>query len=298
MPIDILEELRGKDPNAIGEGRPDELKGKTPAELRAFVQVLDAHLRDLHQTEEGELRDKSPDEQTAFDYGLVLRDRAIDLIERDAAVQDIFRRKPKAVQTALANLNYGGDADFSDVRRMTIPEARDRALRALDDRMNTSHLSPDQKDEVEKQVRLSTDIARRILVTENEDYRNAWLKLVTRTHAMLTPEETRAVQAWEEYRNMSENVTTAGGFGIPVFIDPSIIMTAQGSGNPFLSISRQVNVNTNQWKGVSSAGVTWAFQTEAATATDNSPVLAQPSVVVHMARGFIPFSIEVDQDYP
>jgi HK97 family phage major capsid protein len=57
-------------------------------------------------------------------------------------------------------------------------------------------------------------------------------------------------------------------------------------------------VNTNQWKGVSSAGVTWAFQTEAAPTTDNSPVLAQPSVLVHMARGFIPYSIEVGMDYP
>jgi len=45
-----------------------------------------------------------------------------------------------------------------------------------------------------------------------------------------------------------------------VFIDPSIILTAQESGNPFLSIAKQVTVNTNQWKGVSSAGVTWAFQ--------------------------------------
>jgi HK97 family phage major capsid protein len=63
-------------------------------------------------------------------------------------------------------------------------------------------------------------------------------------------------------------------------------------------LARQVTVNTNQWKGVSSSGVTWAFQTEAAATTDNSPTLAQPSVVVHMARGFIPYSIEVGQDYP
>src|SRR5207344_3492014 len=40
------------------------------------------------------------------------------------------------------------------------------------------------------------------------------------------------------------------------------------------------------------------FQTEAAATTDNSPVLAQPSVLVHMARGFIPYSIEVGMDYP
>src|SRR5690348_3709763 len=97
---------------------------------------------------------------------------------------------------------------------------------------------------------------------------------------------------------MSEGTTTAGGFGIPVFIDPSIIMTAQGSDNPFLKIAKQVDVNTNAWKGVSSAGVTWSFDSEAAEVSDDSATLAQPSVTVFMARGFIPYSIELGQDYP
>jgi len=107
------------------------------------------------------------------------------------------------------------------------------------------------------------------------------------------------MQVWQEFRAMADFTTTAGGFGIPVFIDPSIIMTAQGSGNPFLTNgTKQVNVNTTVWKGVSSAGVTWSFQTEGAVTTDNAPTLAQPSVSVHMARGFIPFSFEVQSDYP
>jgi HK97 family phage major capsid protein len=51
------------------------------------------------------------------------------------------------------------------------------------------------------------------------------------------------------------------------------------------------------WKGVSSAGVSWSFDAEGATVSDDSPTLAQPSVTVVMARGFIPYSIEVEQDY-
>lgn len=75
-------------------------------------------------------------------------------------------------------------------------------------------------------------------------------------------------------------------------------MTAQGSGNPFLQIAKSVDVNTNAWKGVSSAGVTWSFDAEAAEVSDDSPTLAQPTVTVFMARGFVPYSIEVGQDYP
>ncbi|HEY9418386.1 MAG TPA: phage major capsid protein [Pseudonocardia sp.] len=292
----ILPELRGKDVANLGDSTPDELRGKTPEELQAFVDVLDAHLRALHQTDEGELREKTPDEQKAFDYGLALRDKAVKKIDEHRAIAEIFRRRPKAVEAALVNIR--NDDAYGDVRRLTVPEARDKALRALDNRSATAHLTDDQKTQVERQVRKDTDIARRILVTENEDYREAWLKLVTRTHPILSQEEQRAVLAWEEYRAMSEGTTTAGGFGIPVFIDPSIIMTAQGSGNPFLEIAAQKTVTTNVWKGVSSAGVSWSFDTEAAEVSDDSPTLAQPSVNIFTARGFVPFSIEVGQDYP
>lgn len=298
--IEIMTELRGKTADSIGKDTPDELRGKTPDELQRFVEVLDAHLRTIHQDEDtGELRDKTPAEQTAFDYGLRVRDIAINKIEEHRAVQEVFRRRPKAVEAAMFNSGNRDDA-FGDVRRLTASEARDRALRVLDDRNASMHLRSDEKDEVERQVRTSSDIARRVLVTETEDYRNAWLKMVTRTNGamFLSEDERRAMMAFDEYRTMSEGTSSAGGFGIPVFIDPSIIMTAQGSDNPFLRIARQVDVNTNAWKGVSSAGVTWSFDAENVEVSDDSPTLAQPVVTVYMARGFIPYSIEVGQDYP
>jgi HK97 family phage major capsid protein len=302
MTIEIMPELRGATADSNDEALSDALRGKTPDELQHFVEVLDAHLRTIHQDEHtGELRDKTQAEQVAFDFGLKLRDLAIKKIDDHRAVQEVFKRRPKAVEAAMLNLGTRDKADpYGDVRRMSVSEARDRALRTLDDRNSSAHLRSDEKDEVERQVRKSTDIARRILVTENEDYRNAWLKMVTRPNGAmyLSEEERRAMVAWDEYRTMSEGTTTAGGFGIPVFIDPSIIMTAQGSGNPFLQIARQTDVNTNAWKGVSSAGVSWSFDTENSEVSDDSPTLAQPTVTVYMARGFIPYSIELGQDYP
>jgi HK97 family phage major capsid protein len=75
-------------------------------------------------------------------------------------------------------------------------------------------------------------------------------------------------------------------------------MTAQGTDNPFLQLCRIVDVNTNAWKGVSSAGVSWSFDAEGSAVSDDSPTLAQPSTTVFMARGFLPYSIELGQDYP
>jgi HK97 family phage major capsid protein len=220
-------------------------------------------------------------------------------IERHNNMADVLRQRPPAVSQAISNFRYGlPEGRGLDVMRMTNREARDHALRSLDDRLSTEHMRDDEKEQVSTSIRKNPTIARRILVTETDEYRSAWMKMVTQSHPMLEDEERTAINRWYEFRAASENSTTAGGFGVPVFIDPSIIMTAQGSGNPFLSLARQVDINTNIWKGVSSAGVSWSFDTEAAAVSDDAPTLGQPSITVHMARGFIPYSIEVGQDYP
>jgi HK97 family phage major capsid protein len=277
----------------------DDLRGKTPEELYELINVADAHIKSLHQDDRGGLRTLDDAEKAAMKILLDVREGAEARLKEHRSVTEVLKRRPESVQTALRSMGHRDEDPFYGVRRLTNPEARDRALRVLEgDR--TSPLTDAQRAQVERQVRRDTDIARRILVTENEDYRSAWMKMVTdpQAGAFLTEEERQAMRAWNEYRAMAENVSAGGGFGIPVFIDPSIILTAQETDNPFLTLAQQVPVNTNVWKGVSSAGVTWAFQTEAAATTDNSPALAQPSVIVHMARGFIPYSIEVGQDYP
>lgn len=298
--FDLIEELRGKDPDTLGDNIPEEVRGKTPDELVQMVQLYDAHLQSLHQDDDtGEIRDLTPSEDMAFRYGLRVRNAAMKRIEEHRALADVFKQRPKAVKRVMDGIRYGTD-ELMSVIRLPVSEARDMALHRLDERAATRHMSADEKDEVERQVRTSTDIARRILVTENDHYRSAWLKMVTRPNGAiyLDEEERHAMMAWDEYRTMSEGTTTAGGFGIPVFIDPSIIMTAQGSGNPFLQLARTADVNTNAWKGVNSAGVTWSFDAENAAVSDDSATIAQPSVTVFMARGFIPYSIELGQDYP
>lgn len=276
----------------------EDLRGKTPEELQKIVGQLDERLRTLHQTPEGELRILDETEKRALKVGLEIRKQAIEMLEEHAKIAEIFRTKPRDIQTPLRSLFGTDDDPFGSIRALPASEARDRALRVLDNRNAAAHLTAPQKDQVDRLVRRYPDIARRVLVTENDHYRSAWMQLVTDPHPMLNDDERRAVQAFNEYRAMSEGTTTAGGFGVPVFIDASIILTAQESANPFLQLARQVEVNTNAWKGVSSAGVSWSFDAEAAAVSDDSPALAQPTVTVFMARGFIPYSIEVGQDYP
>src|SRR5690606_21769105 len=173
-------------------------------------------LKSLHQTDDGELRSLDSDEQAAFDTGLEIRERAMEMLEEHRRVSEIFRRRPESVKRVYANLRAGlGDA--GDIRRLTHGEARDRALRILDSR-ESGNLSGPSKDRVDRLVRLDGDTARRVVVTENEHYRNAFMKLSTMVNGALhlNEEERAAIQQWEEYRAMGEVSQGAGGYGIPV----------------------------------------------------------------------------------
>ncbi len=275
---------------------PEELQGKTPAQLETIANYLEAVCRSMVETDRGEIRTMSDVEQRAFDDGFALRERAVEMIAEHNNVIETLRKKPAAAE--MFNVGNLGDDSYADVRRLSDSQVRDRALRQLDDRMGTLHMSAAEKDEAERQVRKSTDIARRVLVTETPEYRSAFIKVTTQNSPRLTPEEGRALDAFDEYR--AQSLTNgAGGYAIPVFIDPSIILTDQESSNPFLQICRQVTINTNVWKGVSSAGVSWSFDAEAAAVSDDSLTsIAQPTVPVYTARGYIPFSIEIGMDWP
>jgi HK97 family phage major capsid protein len=186
-----------------------------------------------------------------------------------------------------------------DLRTATRTQVRDAALKILEGAGR--ELDARQGDHVDKLLRThngNTDggqIARRMLLTENDAYRSAFQKAVTTPAPAWTNDEARAIN---EFRAMSGGVDTAGGFGVPVLIDPSIILTSGAGAAPVLELARVVTITTDEWKGVSSAGVSWSYDNEGAQVSDDAPTLAQPSVPVKTARGFIPYSIEVGDDYP
>jgi HK97 family phage major capsid protein len=142
-------------------------------------------------------------------------------------------------------------------------------------------------------------IAAFLVATSNPYYRSAFQKASSGIAPIFSPEEARAVREVNQLkRAMSVGTSGAGGYAVPVIIDPTIILTAQGSDNPILDLARVETITNDKWKGLSSAGVTWKFGAEASAATDNSPTIAQPEVDTHRADGFIPFSIEIGMDWP
>lgn len=102
----------------------------------------------------------------------------------------------------------------------------------------------------------------------------------------------------DEARALAVGVGADGGFAVPVALDPTIILTSDGSVNPLRQIARVETITTKEWQGVTSAGITVTRKAEAAEATDDAPTLAQPTVTPTRVDAFVPFSYEVDQDWP
>ncbi|MDQ6901241.1 MAG: phage major capsid protein [Candidatus Dormibacteraeota bacterium] len=184
-------------------------------------------------------------------------------------------------------------------------ELRDRALRAVE----YAHFSHPDAERAKVQgyvshlldARDSEDryIARRILLTGAPAYRTAFAKTVGSAMrglgaVQLSIEEQKAM---ESVRAMSVGTGSTGGFAVPYFLDPTVIPTSNLSVNPYRQICRVDTIPGNEWRGVTSAGVTASYAVEATEAADNSPTLAQPNLLMQRAQCFVPVSIELTQDW-
>ena len=95
---------------------------------------------------------------------------------------------------------------------------------------------------------------------------------------------------------MALSPTTAGGYIVPLSLDPAILLTNDGGINPLRQFARVEQITTNSWNGISSAGVSAEWKSENAQAADATPTLGQPTVPVFLGDADVPVSYEVEQD--
>ncbi|HEU4543560.1 MAG TPA: phage major capsid protein [Jiangellaceae bacterium] len=276
----------------------------TIEDLRALARAIHEQMQGIDTAAgEGDLTDEQQTRWSALQEEHSTVTGRADAEERRTRVNE-ERARLRSIQLGTRVEPFDG----RDVMALRSREVRDKALAVLDREEHVGHLDSATRDGVLEQVsRLirannadvnGAHIAQRLLLTENDDYRMGFLKAVTRANPVLTSEQARAIERFDEWRGMVIGTDASGGFGVPVLIDPTIILTAQGHPNDILGLARVETITNDEWKGVTSAGVTWKFRAEAATTTDGSPTLAQPTVPTHRADGVIKYSIEVGMDYP
>ena len=133
-----------------------------------------------------------------------------------------------------------------------------------------------------------------VLASTSPTYAEAFAKVIRSEGQMaaLTSQEQQTIA-----RAMSLT-DSAGGYLVPFQLDPSVILTANGSVNQVRQIARVVTATGDVWNGVSSAGVTASWDAEAAQVSDDSPTLAQPSIPVYKGQAYVQVSHEVAADAP
>ena len=277
--------------------------------LRSRVEALVAE-RDALRAEADTLTPNETRDAAACDA------RADEIIARAAAIKDELgaaearlseltelEQRAEASKHVPQFIRKADKVDVAEVRNLGRGEVRDAAMRVLE--TSPDYLVSDEnRSHLERMFAKRTadfdgdQIARRLVLTESDAYRSAFVKSVTKTSPVYSPDEARALLAFDEFRAASIGTDAAGGFGVPVLIDPTIIVTSGAADVPVLRLARIETITNDEWKGVSSTGTAWSWDGEAGTVSDDAPTLAQPNVVAHKGQGFIPYSIEVGMDYP
>ena len=189
--------------------------------------------------------------------------------------------------------------DLSEVRTFGRPESevnselRSRALAAVEKMPGANdRIRAAATKIIEEFDDKNSKIARFALLTSSPAYMRAWSKMARSLPHLLTGEES---QALESVRAMSLT-DSAGGYLVPFQLDPTVIITSDGSRNDIRQFARQVVATGDVWNGVSSGAVSWSWDAEGAEVSDDTTTFAQPSIPVYKAAGFVPISIEALED--
>jgi HK97 family phage major capsid protein len=182
----------------------------------------------------------------------------------------------------------------TDLRMLDVEQVRD-AARSILDRQEARHLAPEQKERADSLIgSMDGRLGKLIVSTSRPEYRSAFAKYIGGRESLLSNDERRAV---EEARTALALADANGGYAVPALLDPSIIFTGNGVANPMRQVARVVTGMDDTWRGVTSAGITASWDSEAIQVSDDGPTLGQATVVSRKAAAFVPFSVEIEGDW-
>ena len=209
--------------------------------------------------------------------------------------QDAIERSRPASETRV-------QADVDPHRRAAL----DVGLRTLERAQRDGVMFTSAAERMEAALRHSdpTGTTGRYIAAVGADaYNSAFGKLLQygATASMrMTAEEMAAMQRVsqvESERVMSDGTTTAGGFAIPIGIDPTINLTSSGALCPVRQVADVRQITTHELRLVSADTPASTYAAELTEVADGSPTLAQPVATTQEGQSFVPFSIEIGQDW-
>lgn len=310
----------------MSEEIKEERKAPTLTHSQAIKRMEECHAR---MEEIGDQEAVSPEDRSEFDTLSEefeeLRDHA-ERLELAAKLAEVRSAAPKgkkrlhieAGSSQGSRSDYDRDAilepdsiedcrfrnpwDLSEVRTFgrdpgsVSNELRARALSGIEKIKGTSdNVRQAMAKIIEQNDTVDSKLARQFLVTSSPAYTRAFSKAARGKQHTWTPEEAAAVDQVDQFRAMSLTDSN-GGYLVPFQLDPTVIITSDGSLNQIRQAARVVMATGDVWNGVSAGQVSWSWDAEASEVSDDAPTFAQPSIPNYTARGFVPISIEALQD--
>jgi HK97 family phage major capsid protein len=260
--------------------------------LRSQVDALEAERTALLE----ELDTLTPDTADETRSVEVIEARATEIVERAQVIKADVAAKVARIgeladvateRAALPTINVIKEApkmDATDIRSASPSQIKDGLLRSLGER------DTDDTNMRALLKRHGGDVAwsRNLLARSTDVYAEGFSKYLTGREMLLSHEERTA---------MSVGTSANGGFLLPTHLDPSIILTSNGSTNILRQIAKVVTITEGKtWNGITSAGVAASFDAELAEVSDDSPTVGNPQVTVHKAQALVQASIEAFED--
>lgn len=275
--------------------------------LRARLAEVREELRELAEVDADELTEEQDTRMSSLEHELEhevdgdTRGLLAD-IEREERREAILERAAGASARAteagddrgVPNVTRGRDGrermDLAMRWDARPGELRDAALAVVEERVPEEY-----REHVERLVRSDDKFgnrARHIIRFADETYERAFGKI-------LADPEGFSLDA-DERNAIAIGTNSQGGYMVPTHLDPTVLLTNDGTLNPFRRIATVVQLTPadgNVWNGVTSAGVTAGDAGgELVEVGDNSPEFDGPSIPLHKAHAFVGASIEATQD--
>jgi HK97 family phage major capsid protein len=137
-------------------------------------------------------------------------------------------------------------------------------------------------------------VAELILLRSSDRYAQAFYKRMAGSDDLTSDERAVLAQVKDLQRAMSLSDVT--GVLVPSQLDTTVIISNDGTRNPFRQVSRVETGTTNVFTGVTSAGITASWDGEGVEVSDDAPSFANPTATAYKGSAFVPISYEAFED--
>ena len=217
-----------------------------------------------------------------------LKTRESDKKNRAARLAEMVRTG--ALRTERGD---GSDSPIHMNREESKMSTRDTMTRALDALVDTSRMTAEAAEAAVRVAGVSTHAQNERAALSSPEFLRGWMKSLRPGGAVdMTPAEAEAV------RNVRAlTIGSNDDLSLPSQLDPTLNLTTAGQTSGVLSrVRRESIANTDTYRAITAAPGAISFDAEAAEVSDDSPTLADPTITVDRAQGFVPVSFEWLQD--